>query len=99
MYSISTGLTPICGIEGQPITLKAEIPNVHLDSAQWTLNGTLIAYWYEDSSNSLQSVVLDNYTFSLTISALQPNSAGLYKCTVNEIFETEKSYLLTVKGK
>lgn len=101
LYSNSTDPVHVNKLKGQPVTLKPEVPNVHMRFAQWSLNDTVIADWDEDdmSSNTLSnSMVLDNGTFSLTISPLMPNHTGLYTFKVNHDL-TSPSFYLQVKGR
>ncbi|XP_062391067.1 uncharacterized protein LOC134078918 [Sardina pilchardus] len=86
---------PVRGMKGQSITLKPDVPNVDVQSVQWTLNSTVIAHWDGGESETLnETMVLDSETFSLTISDLQQTHSGLY--TFTDGFRT-LSYLLTVR--
>ncbi|XP_041936781.1 CD48 antigen-like [Alosa sapidissima] len=78
---ISTGNADVHGGRGQSITLPVDKPDIHLDNVQWIHNNTVIAHLYQGEPPGClhDNMVLDDKTFSLTISDLQLNAMGSYK--------------------
>lgn len=98
LYSNSTVPVPVHRLKGQSVILKSKVPNGEVRSPEWSCNNSVIAFLEDQSSHTLlQSMVLDNDSFHVTISPLMPKDTGLYTFTVDNQLQT--SYYLQIKGR